>query len=127
MPARPGRAGRAFGMLAQQADSQGLPHVVIGSFRFGDRGTRHCQRSIERWVEHPKIVLMERRIDTRTAQLINGVLVQRAWRGKSYAARALYDLGLSLEQAIRILTRPEQRRLQSGSTILSTNRGLCRR
>lgn len=70
---------------------------------------------------------MERRTDTRTAALINGIVMQRAWRGRSYAARALYDLSIPLDQAIRILTLPEQRRKEMGDLALSTNSMLRQR
>jgi hypothetical protein len=52
---------------------------------------------------------MERRSDYRTALLIDAAIHEAATQGRS-AARELVGLGVPLETAVRVLTRPDERR-----------------
>ena len=52
---------------------------------------------------------MERRSDYRTALLIDAAIHEATAQGRS-AARDLLALGVPFETAIRILTRPDERR-----------------
>jgi len=52
---------------------------------------------------------MERRSDYRMALLIDAAIHEAATAGRS-AARELAGLGVPLETAVRVLTRPDERR-----------------
>lgn len=53
---------------------------------------------------------MERRSDYKTALLIDAVVHAEAARGFAAQARELAALGVPVEVALRVLTRPAQRR-----------------
>lgn len=53
---------------------------------------------------------MERRNNTIKAAQVNWVLINKRERGMSHSARALYDLRVPLPDAIRLLTREDNRR-----------------
>jgi hypothetical protein len=55
---------------------------------------------------------MERRTDYKTALLIDAVIHEAAAQGRVAAARQLLDLGVPLEVAVRVLTKPAMRRSQ---------------
>lgn len=53
---------------------------------------------------------VDQRIDRRTAMLIDAIVKGLAANGLSHSARALYDAGVLRDAAIRVLTRPLERR-----------------
>lgn len=55
---------------------------------------------------------MNRRNDYKMALLVDAVIHDTAAHAHLAAARHLADLGVPLDVAIRVLTRPAQRRLQ---------------
>lgn len=55
---------------------------------------------------------MNRRNDYKMALLVEGVIHDTLSGGHIAAARHLADLGVPLEVAIRVLTRPAERRVQ---------------
>jgi hypothetical protein len=59
--------------------------------------------------------LNNRRTDYYTALLIDSVLKERARLGINLTARSLSDLGIPLEVAMRLLTRPWERRTYPSS------------
>lgn len=56
---------------------------------------------------------MEKRIDSRTAMLIDAAVNAATITGPIAAARELAEHGIPLEIAIRVLTRPWERRRYS--------------
>jgi hypothetical protein len=64
---------------------------------------------------------MEKRKDRLTALLIDGALNSYAARERVDTARILCELGVPLETAIRLLTRPqERRRLGAAAPVAAT-------
>jgi hypothetical protein len=59
------------------------------------------------------IVSMNRRTDRRTALLIDAAIHAAAVHGAVGAARELAERGVPLEVAMRVLTRPSERRSYS--------------
>jgi hypothetical protein len=55
---------------------------------------------------------MEKRVDLYTALLIDAVLKTAAQQGTRVSVHALERLGLSHEVAVRVSTRPRERRVQ---------------
>lgn len=55
---------------------------------------------------------MNRRTDIIKALHINFVLARRAEKGLSFCSRALYDLGVPLADALRLLTTYDRRDLR---------------
>jgi hypothetical protein len=53
---------------------------------------------------------MNRRTDYHTALLIDAVLAAREQMGISTSARTLHEIGVPVEVAMRLLTRPWDRR-----------------
>jgi len=53
---------------------------------------------------------MERRTDYKKALLIEAAVHDHAPEGPGAAARALAGLGVPVEAAVRIITRPDERR-----------------
>jgi len=53
---------------------------------------------------------MERRTDYKKALLIEAAVHDHSPEGPGAAARALAGLGVPVEAAVRIITRPEERR-----------------
>jgi hypothetical protein len=61
---------------------------------------------------------MERRNDYKQALLIEAVIHEADAVGRSTAAKRLAELGVPLEVAVRVLTRPVERRQQFESPFL---------
>jgi len=61
---------------------------------------------------------MENRTDYKTALLIEAVIHDAPAIGFPSAARKLADIGVTVEVALRVLTRPAQRRQQFESPFL---------
>jgi hypothetical protein len=61
---------------------------------------------------------MERRSDYKKALLIEAVIHEAGEVGRSTAARRLAELGVPLEVAVRVLTRPVERRQQFESPFM---------
>jgi hypothetical protein len=61
---------------------------------------------------------MENRTDYKTALLIETVIHELHATGMSAAARRLVELGVPLEVAVRVLTRPVERRQHFESPFL---------
>jgi hypothetical protein len=59
---------------------------------------------------------MDRRTDQLTAARINVIVKDMPRKSMSYSARALYDVGATLDPAIRVLTRLLKRRVGLSST-----------
>lgn len=59
---------------------------------------------------------MERRTNQLTAARINVIVKDMPNKGMSHSARALYDVGATLDLAIRVLTRPLERRADLSNT-----------
>lgn len=57
------------------------------------------------------VVVMNRRTDRRTALLIDAAIHAAATHGSVGAARELAAQGVPLEVAMRVLTRPDERRM----------------
>jgi hypothetical protein len=55
---------------------------------------------------------MERRNDYKTALLVEAVIHETHSLGRPSAARRLAEIGVPLEVAVRVLTRPVERRQQ---------------
>lgn len=55
---------------------------------------------------------MERRSDYKQALLIEAVIHEAQATGRPNAARRLAEIGVPLEVAVRVLTRPVERRQQ---------------
>jgi hypothetical protein len=55
---------------------------------------------------------MERRNDYKTALLVEAVIHEANTLGRPSAARRLAEIGVPLEVAVRVLTRPVERRQQ---------------
>ncbi|MCA1246073.1 hypothetical protein [Massilia sp. MS-15] len=58
---------------------------------------------------------MDRRTDYKTALLIDAAIHEAASEGRSHAATGLARLGVPLAVAVRVLTRPADRRHQIAS------------
>ena len=61
---------------------------------------------------------MEKRTDYKTYLLIEAVLHDAPLIGPATAARRLADIGVPVEVAVRVLTRPVERRQQFESPFL---------
>ncbi|MFC5547137.1 hypothetical protein [Massilia aerilata] len=61
---------------------------------------------------------MERRNDYKQALLIEAVIHEADAVGRATAARRLAELGVPLEVAVRVLTRPVERRQQFESPFM---------
>jgi hypothetical protein len=61
---------------------------------------------------------MERRTDYKKALLIEAVIHEADAIGRSTAARRLAELGVPMEVALRVLTRPVERRQQFESPFM---------
>lgn len=61
---------------------------------------------------------MERRTDYKTALLIEAVIHEASAIGMPAAARRLAELGVTVDVAVRVLTRPVERRQQFESPFL---------
>jgi hypothetical protein len=61
---------------------------------------------------------MERRTDYKTALLIESVIHDNQAAGRQSVARRLAELGVPLEVAVRVLTRPVERRQHFDSPFL---------
>jgi hypothetical protein len=53
---------------------------------------------------------MDKRTDRRTAMMIDAALNARAAHSAASVARALFEAGVPIEIAVRVLTRPKDRR-----------------
>jgi hypothetical protein len=61
---------------------------------------------------------MEKRTDYKTALLIEAVIHEAPATGFPVAARRLAEIGVSVEVALRVLTRPVERRQQFESPFM---------
>ena len=61
---------------------------------------------------------MERRNDYKTALLVEAVIHEEDTLGRPSAARRMADIGVPLEVAVRVLTRPVERRQHFESPFL---------
>lgn len=61
---------------------------------------------------------MERRTDYKKALLIEAVVHEAESLGRATAARRLAEIGVPLEVAVRVLTRPVERRQQFESAFM---------
>jgi len=61
---------------------------------------------------------MERRTDYKTALLIEAVIHEASAIGMPAAARRLAEIGVAMEVALRVLTRPVERRQQFESPFM---------
>lgn len=93
----------AFGVAAgvRVLHNQGVPRP------WSSECSWKADRGAERPCYHPP---MNRRTDFLRALRINWILAIKPEKGMSFSARALYDLGVPLSDAIRLLTRADQRR-----------------
>lgn len=61
---------------------------------------------------------MERRTDYKTALLIEAVIHEAGATGMPAAARRLAEIGVAVDVALRVLTRPVERRQQFESPFM---------
>ncbi len=61
---------------------------------------------------------MERRTDYKTALLIEAVIHEASATGMPAAARRLAEIGVAVDVALRVLTRPVERRQQFESPFM---------
>lgn len=61
---------------------------------------------------------MERRTDYKTALLIEAVIHEAGAIGMPAAARRLAEIGVAMDVALRVLTRPVERRQQFNSPFM---------
>jgi hypothetical protein len=61
---------------------------------------------------------MERRTDYKTALLIEAVIHEAGAIGMPAAARRLAEIGVAMDVALRVLTRPVERRQQFDSPFM---------
>jgi hypothetical protein len=61
---------------------------------------------------------MEKRTDYKTALLIEAIIHEAPTIGFPTAARRLSEIGVAIEVALRVLTRPAERRQQFESPFL---------
>lgn len=61
---------------------------------------------------------MERRTDYKTALLIEAVIHEASATGMPASARRLAEIGVAMDVALRVLTRPVERRQQFESPFM---------